>query len=142
MFALAELPPASRRPKRLRVRKQAAAVALPPPKLVGSNQAAWPRAPARRALPLPRAPCSDNQPERSTRERRKAELAARRAAALADPVRDFYLRYGRPAGRSEQVPGEEEQAAGDEESGTALWGAGKTPPRASAYYPSRDGAGR
>ena len=52
-------------------------------------------------------------------ERRKAELAARRAAALADPVQGFYLRHGRPSGRGERVPGEEEQAAGDEEPGPA-----------------------
>ena len=31
-------------------------------------------------------------------ERRKAEMAARKAAALADPVRGFYLRHGQAAG--------------------------------------------
>ena len=63
-------------------------------------------------------------------ERRKAELAARRAAALADPVQGFYLRPGRPSGRAGQVPGEEEQAAEDEEPGTAL----KIEPQSSGAF--------
>lgn len=47
-------------------------------------------------------------------ERRKAEQAARTAAAMADPVSRFYLRHGRPvreassyadAGPGDQEPG-------------------------------------
>ena len=52
-----------------------------------------------------------------TWERRKAEMAARKAADLADPVRGFYLRHGRPPGRDEPEPGS--AAAEDEEPGPA-----------------------
>jgi len=45
-------------------------------------------------------------------ERRKAEQAARTAAAMADPVSRFYLRHGRPireaAPYADAGPGDEE----------------------------------
>ena len=50
-------------------------------------------------------------------ERKKAEMTTRRAAALADPVRGFYLRHGRPPGRAEPEPGS--AAADAEEPGPA-----------------------
>ena len=51
-------------------------------------------------------------------ERRKAELAARKAAIMADPVQGFYLRHGRPPGRAERVSGSE--SGEGEEPGPAL----------------------
>lgn len=51
-------------------------------------------------------------------ERRKAELAARKAAVMADPVQGFYLRHGRPPGRAERAPGSE--SGEGEEPGPAL----------------------
>jgi hypothetical protein len=38
-------------------------------------------------------------------ESRRAELAARKAATMADPVQSFYLRHGRPPGHAEPEPG-------------------------------------
>lgn len=49
-------------------------------------------------------------------ERRKAEQAARTAAAMADPVSRFYLRHGRPAREASPYAG---AGAGDQEPGPA-----------------------
>ena len=54
----------------------------------------------------------------ATWERRKAEQAARTAAAMADPVLRFYRRHGHPAARGVLVT-TCAAAAPDDEPGTA-----------------------
>ena len=71
-------------------------------------------------------------------ERRKAELAARRAAALAESSAGLYLRPGRPSGRAGAGSGRGGTGRQDEEPGTAL----KIEPQSSGAFKRLGVSGR